>query len=473
MSAACYPEGHPESPDAVSDLRYLKQKVDAGAQHLVSQLFFDNEDFLRFLERARIAGITVPIEAGIMPVLNQKSIERMVSLCGASIPRKLSRILARYGDHPEALREAGIAYAIDQISDLVAAGVDGIHLYTMNNPAVARQISDSVSAIRRGVSAMPIALGELDLDEVLRYMGTPPSQAGPELRALAEECGRAVCAAARPRWAWRAFDIAEEADGVRLSCGLLLPGQDLKRHLRGCGRAAVFCATPVRPGGRPDPPLGERGHAAGPDPGLLRRRRGGADVRPDRTGAPGALPRLLLPFPVQPGVWGPAPGAPEPPAGPAGRPTAGGAVRQRQPHPHPPQVGDRYLGGRPTDPSNQLCAAVWAVPPGRAASIESQVDTVEFRELLNTPGPVLLDGGMGTMLQARGLSMGSGPSWPPWNTRTGWRTSTGPMWRRGPRSCAPTPSAPTGRSSAAPAAPWRRWSLPQWEIARRAAWGGP
>ena len=109
VSAACYPEGHPESPDAVSDLRYLKQKVDAGAQHLVSQLFFDNEDFLRFLERARIAGITVPIEAGIMPVLNQKSIERMVSLCGASIPRKLSRILARYGDHPEALREAGIA----------------------------------------------------------------------------------------------------------------------------------------------------------------------------------------------------------------------------------------------------------------------------------------------------------------------------------------------------------------------------
>ena len=89
---------------------------------------------------------------------------------------------------------------------------------------------------------MPIALGELDLDEVLRYMGTPPGQAGPELRALVEECGRAVCAAARPRWAWRAFDIAEEADGVRLSCGLLLPGQDLQRHLRGCGRAAVFCA---------------------------------------------------------------------------------------------------------------------------------------------------------------------------------------------------------------------------------------
>ena len=149
VSAACYPEGHLESPDLVSDLRHLKEKVDAGAQHLVSQLFFDNEDFFRFMERARIAGINVPIEAGIMPVLSQNSIRRMVSMCGASMPRKLTRILARYGDHPEALREAGIAYAIDQISDLVAAGVDGIHLYTMNNPAVARQISDSVSAIRR------------------------------------------------------------------------------------------------------------------------------------------------------------------------------------------------------------------------------------------------------------------------------------------------------------------------------------
>ena len=148
ISAACYPEGHPESPDPVSDIRYLKEKVDAGAQHLVSQLFFDNEDFYRFLERCRIAGIGVPIEAGIMPVLSAASIQRMVSLCGASMPRKLTRLLARYGDHPQALREAGIAYAIDQISDLIAAGVDGIHLYTMNNPEVSRQIADSLTSIR-------------------------------------------------------------------------------------------------------------------------------------------------------------------------------------------------------------------------------------------------------------------------------------------------------------------------------------
>ena len=95
VSAACYPEGHLESPDLVSDIRHLKEKVDAGAQHLVSQLFFDNEDFFRFLERARIAGIDVPIEAGIMPVLSRSSIQRMVSMCGASLPSKLTRILAR------------------------------------------------------------------------------------------------------------------------------------------------------------------------------------------------------------------------------------------------------------------------------------------------------------------------------------------------------------------------------------------
>ncbi len=149
ISAACYPEGHLESPDLVSDIRYLKAKVDAGAQHLVSQLFFDNEDFFRFLERCRIAGINVPIEAGIMPVMGKSSIQRMISMCGASIPRRLARLLARYGDHPQALREAAVAYAIEQISDLIAGGVDGIHLYTMNNPSVAHAIADAIPAIRR------------------------------------------------------------------------------------------------------------------------------------------------------------------------------------------------------------------------------------------------------------------------------------------------------------------------------------
>ena len=127
----------------------LKKKVDAGADHLISQLFFDNAVFYAFQERARIAGITQPIEAGIMPVTNKKQIERMVSLCGASLPAKFSRIMSRYESRPEALRDAGIAYAIDQIVDLISNGVQGIHLYTMNNPYVARRISESVSSLLR------------------------------------------------------------------------------------------------------------------------------------------------------------------------------------------------------------------------------------------------------------------------------------------------------------------------------------
>ncbi len=147
LSAACYPEGHTECDSLVDDVLYLKKKVDAGAEHLVSQLFFDNAAFYAFLERARIAGITQPIEAGIMPVVNKKQIERMVSLCGASLPAKFSKTMSRYENRPDALRDAGIAYAIDQIVDLISNGVRGIHLYTMNNPYVARRISESVASL--------------------------------------------------------------------------------------------------------------------------------------------------------------------------------------------------------------------------------------------------------------------------------------------------------------------------------------
>lgn len=147
LSAACYPEGHIECDSLVEDVLNLKRKADAGAEHLVSQLFFDNAAFYAFLERARIAGITQPIEAGIMPVVNKKQIERMVSMCGASLPAKFSRIMSRYENKPEALRDAGIAYAIDQIVDLVSNGVQGIHLYTMNNPMVARRITESVASL--------------------------------------------------------------------------------------------------------------------------------------------------------------------------------------------------------------------------------------------------------------------------------------------------------------------------------------
>lgn len=147
ISGACYPEGHIESESLVCDILNLKKKVDAGAEHLVSQLFFDNSFFYSFLERARIAGISVPIEAGIMPVVNKAQIERMVTLCGASLPPKFTKMLQRFEHSPEALRDAGIAYAVDQIVDLITQGVDGIHLYTMNNAYIARKISESISGL--------------------------------------------------------------------------------------------------------------------------------------------------------------------------------------------------------------------------------------------------------------------------------------------------------------------------------------
>ena len=125
----------------------MRKKVDAGAEFLVSQLFFDNDAFYRFMERAKIAGINVPIQAGIMPVTNSKQIEKMVSMCGASLPRKFSMMMQKYGDNPEAMRDAGIAYAVNQIVDLIANGVEGIHLYTMNNPYVATKIAENIKTL--------------------------------------------------------------------------------------------------------------------------------------------------------------------------------------------------------------------------------------------------------------------------------------------------------------------------------------
>ena len=147
IAGACYPECHPDAENMVEDIKNLRAKVDAGADHLISQLFFDNDSFYAFREKAAIAGINVPIEAGIMPVVNKNQIERMVTTCGASLPAKFVRIMTKYEHSPEALRDAGIAYAVNQIVDLVASGVDGIHLYTMNKPYVARKICEAVSGI--------------------------------------------------------------------------------------------------------------------------------------------------------------------------------------------------------------------------------------------------------------------------------------------------------------------------------------
>lgn len=147
ISGACYPEGHPEADSEDLDLVHLKEKVDAGAEHLVTQLFFDNRLYYDFIERAREIGITVPIEAGIMPVVNKNQIQRMVSLCGASLPSKFTKMMNRYENNPEAMRDAGIAYAVDQIVDLISNGAEGIHLYTMNNPYIARKITESIRSL--------------------------------------------------------------------------------------------------------------------------------------------------------------------------------------------------------------------------------------------------------------------------------------------------------------------------------------
>ncbi len=147
IAGACYPENHPDSPDRIAEMAALRKKVEAGAEVLLSQLFFDNEDFFRFVEDSRIAGIDVPITPGIMPCLSAKTINRMVTTCGARLPERFKRILDKYGEKKEALFDAGLYYAISQIIDLIATGSDGVHIYTMNNPTAARRICDGIKNI--------------------------------------------------------------------------------------------------------------------------------------------------------------------------------------------------------------------------------------------------------------------------------------------------------------------------------------
>ena len=144
---ACYPEGHSQSASLADDIDHLKEKVDAGATHLISQLFYDNEDFYRFLDKARSAGVSVPIEAGIMPVISARSVTNMAMRTGSRIPAELGRLLDRWQHDDNTLRDAGITYASQQIADLVASGVDGIHLYTMNRPATTRRIWRNVASL--------------------------------------------------------------------------------------------------------------------------------------------------------------------------------------------------------------------------------------------------------------------------------------------------------------------------------------
>lgn len=141
VGGACYPEGHPNSETLDADIENLKRKIDAGCEFLVTQLFFDNELFYKFRDKAAAKGINVPITAGIMPLTAPSQIQRMCALSGGAVmPRKFTRMFAKYESNPIALKQAGIAYAVDQICDLMSNDVNGIHLYTMNKPDVAEKI---------------------------------------------------------------------------------------------------------------------------------------------------------------------------------------------------------------------------------------------------------------------------------------------------------------------------------------------
>ena len=144
IGGACYPEGHPEAPSREQDILYLKEKVDAGCDFLTTQMFFDNDLFRDYMYCIREKGITVPVLAGIMPVTNAAQLRRIYTLSQARMPKKFERLVDKFGDKPEAMMQAGIAYAVDQIVDLIASGVSGIHIYTMNKPQVAAAIMDNL-----------------------------------------------------------------------------------------------------------------------------------------------------------------------------------------------------------------------------------------------------------------------------------------------------------------------------------------
>ncbi len=147
IGCAAYPEGHPESPSQKEDIRRLAEKVAAGCDFMTTQMFFDNNVFYNFLYKVRDAGVTVPVVAGVMPVTNAVQITRICKLSGTALPPRFKRIVDRYGDNPAAMKQAGIAYATEQIVDLYANGVRAVHLYSMNKPDVAAAIQSNLSAV--------------------------------------------------------------------------------------------------------------------------------------------------------------------------------------------------------------------------------------------------------------------------------------------------------------------------------------
>lgn len=147
IGGACYPEVHPESENQKEDIRFLKEKVDAGCDFLTTQMFFDNNLLYNFLYKIREAGITLPVIPGIMPITNANQIDRAIKLSGSFMPRRFASLVDKFGTNPDAMKQAGIAYATDQIIDLFANGIKNVHVYSMNKPDVAKKILDNLSDI--------------------------------------------------------------------------------------------------------------------------------------------------------------------------------------------------------------------------------------------------------------------------------------------------------------------------------------
>ena len=147
VAGACYPDTHPDSANQKEDIAHLKEKVDAGMDFLITQMFFDNPVFYSYMYKLREAGVTVPVHPGIMPIVNARQMKRTLKLSGTTLPERFRRILDTFGDTEGAMRQAGIAYATDQIIDLFANGIRTVHVYSMNNPGVAKAILDNLSEI--------------------------------------------------------------------------------------------------------------------------------------------------------------------------------------------------------------------------------------------------------------------------------------------------------------------------------------
>ena len=148
VGGACYPEGHPEAASVSADIDALKIKAESGCEFFTTQMFFDNDIMYSFMTKFQRKGINIPVIAGIMPITNARQLQRSASLSGTTVPRRLREIVERFGDKPSAMRQAGIAFATEQIIDLIANGVNNIHIYAMNKPDVAAEILDNISEIR-------------------------------------------------------------------------------------------------------------------------------------------------------------------------------------------------------------------------------------------------------------------------------------------------------------------------------------